>query len=156
MTRIIILVGAILLVVGCLIFTASALRHPIPWTPMSLAFVGYTNGPTNSRSALFSITNSSHASVSIAGLGVELEEHPNAVYGAAFSPLPWPAGLMKGRSSQTFAIVEPDEPGRWRVFVRFSHHTLRARLKDYATNHRWPILSGWVQQYGTNSIWLHQ
>ena len=155
MTRIIILIGAMLLAVGCLILTASAPRHPIPWTPMSLAFIGYTNGPTNSRSALFSITNSSHASVSVASLGVELEEHPNAVYGATFSPLPWPAGLMKGQSSQTFAIVEPAEPGRWRVFVRFSHHTLRERLKDYATNHRWAILSGWVQQYGTNSIWLH-
>lgn len=121
---------------------------------MSVAFIGYTNGPTNSRSALFSITNSGHIPVALASLEVEREEHPNEVYAPTFSPLPWPARLMEGRTAQTFAIVEPAEPGRWRVGVRFSRYTSRERLKEYATNHRWPLFSGWVQQYGTNSTWL--
>jgi hypothetical protein len=149
-----ILFGALLLLVAGLIFLASAPRPSGPWTPVSVAFLGYTNGPTSSRCAVFSITNSGNIPVSIAGLAVELEEHPNEVFTAVFSPLPWPAGLMKERTSQTFAIVEPAQPDRWRVGVRFSRHTSRERLREYATNHRWPMFSGWVQQYSTNSIWL--
>ena len=156
MKRLVLLAGAGLVFIGWLALMTSGPRKARPWTPMSVAFVGYTNSGAGGRSAIFCLTNSGHTPVTIASLGLEMEAHPNEVYGATLSPLPWPAGRMKGRSVETFAVVEPAEAGRWRVFVRFSRWTFRERLQHYATNHRWPILAGWVQQYRTNSIWLNR
>lgn len=158
-------VALIALVVAlALIWLRTFARPRASASGVCVAFLGYTNSPQGSRLfGLFGITNQDSLSIQRLSPGVEIEGMNN-LHAPVFNPqLPWVqrAPLSSG-DAEIIAVGVPQDPGRWRLCLRFQRRTIPERLRDYCISHGHPVpltlgrftILGPPQYDSTNSLWL--
>lgn len=115
---------------------------------VAIAFLGYTNPPgSDTRFALFSVSNQAPYTVRWYGDWVEVEDVPYHKARIANPNLPGftHAPVLEGGRSLLMAVGEPsDEPGngRWRFGMLFSRYTWRAWWVDQSFRGKLPLKAG--------------
>src|ERR1043165_2966914 len=120
-----IFVSLLLIAAGTLVFLSTRPASPLPIT---VSFLGYTNGTTGARLAMFLVTNRSTAAIRRWGVfHPEIQQQPGLLSTLSIGPNVF---LAPGQS-EVISVAPPTNRGVWRVVLDCSRDERRLRFSDW-------------------------
>jgi len=120
-----IFVSLLLIAAGILVFLSTRPASPLPIT---VSFLGYTNGTTGARLAMFLVTNRSTATIRRWGVfHPEIQQQPGLLSTLSIGPNVF---LAPGQS-EVISVSPPTNHGAWRVVLDCSRDERRLKFSDW-------------------------